>query len=206
MSILSKLSSVRVRLLTKAISLHIITNDSLSYDKLKKYVTSARIFFTDSDLKAVVNTIHFIVYNATRYDVTSQVLCLELGQLGLPNDLAISLSKIYHAHKEQLQVTLTSQTLKLTSLDAIHWRINYVIASSNSTTQEKEAATAVQTAPVVELRMALDISNTEASFGSQHPSSQIVFDASLENVDLLLHELNEARAIFRKVATASDNQ
>jgi hypothetical protein len=229
MAILSKLSSVRVRLLSKQLILHLLSTatqqpdttttmtstiqyQKLEYDKLHKYATSTRTTFTDNDLKAILNTLHFIIYNSTRFQVPNDILKLELEQLGLPSDIAQSLSKMYYTYQNQLQSHLSSQTLKLNSVTNFQWKINYILDSSlhtPPTPQQNEINTSnkkqqqqqqqQQHGPVLEARLVFDINHHLNNNSKQ----QLIFDASMQNVDLLLSQLQECQNIMNQVQPTS---
>lgn len=185
MALISKLSSVRVRLLTKQLFIHLIDNVPLVYDKLQKYASSSRVVLDDHELKAIINTIHFIITNATRFNIDPQILYPELEQLGLPSDVSKSLAKIYMAYQSSLAQKLASQTLKLNNLSSIAWRVNYILDSS------------VGAAPAPEARLVLDIipSKTIKNGRESGKKETVIFDASLDTLDLLLKELIECQNI-----------
>lgn len=189
MAILSKLSSVRVRLLAKQLFVHIIDQTPLVYEKLNKYASSTRVVLDDYELKAVINTIFFIMTNAARFNVEPVILYPELEQLGLPSDVSKSLAKMYMAYKEALAKKLASQTLKLNNLASVQWRVSYIVDSSVA------EATA---AP--EARLVLDIQPSKSIFTPKQQQQQVVFDASLDTVDLLLRELLECQNICESLS------
>jgi hypothetical protein len=224
MAILSRLSSVRIRLLTKQLITHLIDSSPLAYDKLHKFASSSRVVLDDSALKAVINTIYFIVSNATRYDIDPNILYPELEQLGLPSDVAKSLSKIYLAYQAQLTTTFQSKTLKLNSLSQIQWRINYILdnsvqhhAQSQQNQQSSTDSTATPTQspsqPLIEARIILDLKNSAPDLAftkkstnndnSDKINQQIIFDASMQSIDLLLSELKECQTIFNQLQPTS---
>ena len=80
---LSRMSSVRVKLITKQV-ISSVLGLGIAYDKIDMYTTSARMQFSPQDVKAMLAALQFIVSSATRHSVAPEVLVAELEQLGLP--------------------------------------------------------------------------------------------------------------------------
>lgn len=48
-----------------------------------------------SEVQSALAAIHFIFSSACKYEINSQVLSEEIAQLGIPQENAVSLSKVY---------------------------------------------------------------------------------------------------------------
>jgi hypothetical protein len=199
MAILSKLSSVRVRLLAKQLLIHLLEQTPLYYDKLHKYANSSRVYIDDIELKAIMNTINFILTNAARFKINAEILYPELEQLGLPSDVSRSLSKIYHSYHELLLTKLQTQTLKQNSIDSIHWRVNYVLdfhhgGDDNNTDNNTDNN---NTTPHSEARVILEIKPSCSNMAIT--TDQIIFDASYNTIELLLSELIACQQVVARI-------
>lgn len=80
-SVLSKMSSVRMMLILRQIKLELM-GTGVDYEKLRKLTTGPRLNFTSSDIKAMIATLSFILRNAAKYGVDGVgVLPIELQQV-----------------------------------------------------------------------------------------------------------------------------
>lgn len=82
-AILSKMSSVRMKLLCRQIISQVLGRTP-QHDKITKLTTSTRIQLDDRDIKALLAALFFIFNNAGKNDVDPDILNRELQQLGLP--------------------------------------------------------------------------------------------------------------------------
>jgi hypothetical protein len=71
----------------------------------------------DSDVKAVVASLNFIIFNSAKYNVNGDTVAKELQQLGLPKEHSEAVSKVYLSKKDVLREVLRGQTLKRKSRD-----------------------------------------------------------------------------------------
>ena len=69
----------------------------------------------DSDVKAVVASLNFIIFNSSKYNVNGETVAKELQQLGLPKEHSEAVSKVYLSKKDVLRDVLRGQTLKCKS-------------------------------------------------------------------------------------------
>mmetsp|Transcript_14442 Transcript_14442/g.36826 ORF Transcript_14442/g.36826 Transcript_14442/m.36826 type:complete len:202 (-) Transcript_14442:1096-1701(-) len=148
---LSKISSVRVKLLTAQVISNIITGN-IDFKKVNKLVGDATLDITEK--KASLEALYFIVSNAAKYDVEDNQLMNELQQLGLPKEHCESLGRSYKEYKPKLHSVLAENTLKLSSVHDIQWRVDCIV--------QKQGQIDVSL-PVVHLRM----KKTSGSDGSE---------------------------------------
>lgn len=126
-STLSKLSSIKVKLLCG----HVIKDllgEPIDFDKVKKLTSDAKFDF--GDVKASIAVISLIVSNAAKFDVSGDVLSNELQQLGLPKEHATVIVKAYEDCASNMRLQLLRKSLRLSSLEAVNWRVDYVLGSS----------------------------------------------------------------------------
>lgn len=126
-SILSKMTSIKIRQLCNQIVTFLLTGD-MNYDPVHKIASDAK--FELSDAKAIVSAISFILTNATRHSVDGETLSNELQQLGLPKENSGALCKIYSDNCEKLTLALKEKSLRLSKLEKFEWRVDYVLSSS----------------------------------------------------------------------------
>jgi hypothetical protein len=164
----------------------------ISYEKIDKYTTSARMQFSPQDVKAMLAALRFVFSNATKHDVAREVLLAELEQLGLPQDICKALCKTWHAAHPELRDVFRSRVMALPRVARAQWRVDYTLLSS-------EAAVIEQ--PSVRVRLALD----KAPAGWEADSAvaatnAVTFEASADSFAVLLGELKQARAALQLLA------
>ena len=128
---LSNISSVRVKLLCNQIISKLV-DDTIDFGKIRRLTEDTK--FTSSDVKAILSALNFILANAVRNDVESEILSNELQQLGLPKESANAIKRAYVKNRIVLKKALTKKILSLpaikTSNDQIDWSVDYVLSSS----------------------------------------------------------------------------
>jgi len=124
---LSKISAVKIKLLANEIIKH-LQGAEIDYSNVNKHTSGANL--ETSDVKAVVAAIHFIMSNSVKYNVHPDIVAKELQQLGLPKEHAETLSRTYVSKKDVLREEFIEKSLKLTRLESLEWRIDYLISSS----------------------------------------------------------------------------
>ncbi len=123
------MSSVRIKLICKQILAQLLGNP-INAEKLKKLTTGERLNFDTQDVKAMVAALTFILSNATKFDVSEDVLIIELEQLGLPQDICKAVVRVFSASKAELLQHFRAQSLQLPRLQGVEWRVDYVLSSS----------------------------------------------------------------------------
>ena len=100
----------------------------------------------ESDIKAGVAALNFIISSAAKYSVDGESLSHELQQLGLPKggghycsvvmlmfhlEHTSSLCKAYEDNLVNLQSSLQQHSLRVSRLQAVDWRVDHVISSNH---------------------------------------------------------------------------
>uniref|UniRef100_H3CSL5 COMM domain containing 4 n=1 Tax=Tetraodon nigroviridis TaxID=99883 RepID=H3CSL5_TETNG len=176
-STLAKLSSVKMKLLCAQV-LKDLLGEGIDYDKVTKLTADAK--FESGDIKASVAVLSFIFSSAAKYDVDSESLSSELQQLGLPKEHTTALCKSYEDKHSALQERLKATSLRLGRLEAVSWRVDYTLSSSEL--QEVNE-------PLIKLKL----QHQGATPGSAETK---VFSVSADKFRVLLAELKQAQAMM----------
>jgi len=179
-SVLSKMSSVRMKLLVRQVLLQLLGR-GINYAKIKTLTTSARIQFEPSDVKAMIAALHFILSSAAKYDVEPEVLNEELQQLGLPADISKAICKEFAPSKTALREYLASRTLSLPRVVKADWRVDYLLSSS-----------LLQDLKAPSIRFNLHLADPAAP--SDAPAKQVAFEMTAEMFRVFHNELKAVRA------------
>ena len=124
---LSKMSSVKMKLLCVQVMSE-MTGHSIDYVKAAKLTSDAR--FDIGDIKAAIAALNFIFASSARQNVDGETVSSELQQLGLPKEHSHALSKVYDEKLGLLQSTLRQQSMRVSRLNGIEWRVDFVISSN----------------------------------------------------------------------------
>ncbi|KAL0233626.1 hypothetical protein PCE1_002139 [Barthelona sp. PCE] len=127
---LCKLSSVRVKLLTKMVCLFLIspTND-IDYSRVEKYIEGTG--FSVDDAKETLSALHFIVSNAVKHSTEPTTLANELMQLGLHRETCNSMCRTFDKYRTELVDCLDSQRFTNNDFEDIKWRVDKIIVNTS---------------------------------------------------------------------------
>ena len=128
-AVLSRISCVRLKLITRQVINELAGDGALDVDKITKLVPRGP-GFAWPDIKAAVAAIAFIVRQAARSDVDHLVLNAELQQLGLPRENSDGVSRPFRIHRERLLAQARADSLRAPRLLSLDWRLDAVVATS----------------------------------------------------------------------------
>lgn len=176
-STLAKMSSVKMKLLCAQV-LKDLLGDGIDYDKVTKLTADAK--FESGDIKASVAVLSFIFSSVAKHDVDIESLSSELQQLGLPKEHTMGLCKAYEDKHSALQEQLKELSLRLGRLEAVSWRVDYTLSSSELREVNK---------PCVQLK--LQVQGAESGV-----SETTVVSVSTDKFRVLLFELKQAQSLL----------
>ncbi|TRY85127.1 hypothetical protein DNTS_006330 [Danionella cerebrum] len=179
-STLARISSVKMKLLCAQV-LKDQFGEDIDYEKIIKLTTDAK--FDAGDIKASIAVLSFILLSAAKHDVDSESLSSELQQLGLPKEHTTALCKSYEDKHGALQEKLRESSLRLARLEAVSWRVDYTLSSSELQ-QVNE--------PAVQLRLQAQDPLTDSS-------ETTVFSVTADKFRVLLTELKQAQAMMNSL-------
>uniref|UniRef100_A0A8C1QZQ2 COMM domain containing 4 n=1 Tax=Cyprinus carpio TaxID=7962 RepID=A0A8C1QZQ2_CYPCA len=177
MSTLARISSVKMKLLCVQVIKDLL-DEGIDYDKVSKLTSDAK--FESGDIKASIAVLSFILSSAAKHDVDSESLSSELQQLGLPKEHTTGLCKSYEDKHIALQEKLRESSLRLGRLEAVNWRVDYTLSSS----QLKQV-----NEPTVQLRLQVQDPETDST---QTTTVSITAD----KFRVLLTELKQAQTMM----------
>jgi len=129
-SVLSRISCVRLKLITRQVINELAGDGALDVEKVQKLVPNGQ-GFAWTDIKAALAAISYILRQAVRADVDHTVLGAELQQLGLPKENSDGISRPFRIHRIRLREQARANSLRsaprLVSLD---WTMDVILASS----------------------------------------------------------------------------
>ncbi|GLV44111.1 uncharacterized protein CBL_12593 [Carabus blaptoides fortunei] len=116
-TLLSRLSSIKLKLLTRDV-VQSIVSPPLDITKAEKLFTDSKLD-PDADLKRCIACLTFILTSAARFTCDPGVLGNELQQLGLPREHSQSIRKVYVDHSGTLTGALRDKSFRVNKLEKI---------------------------------------------------------------------------------------
>ncbi|KAJ9592499.1 hypothetical protein L9F63_015816 [Diploptera punctata] len=171
---LTRMTSVKMKLVCQQVVKSLL-GESMDCEKITKLTADAK--FESGEVKACVAALLFILSTSARHGVDGDTLNNELQQLGLPREHATALCRVYSDNANVISNTLRSQSLRLSRLKDVQWRMDTVLMDGNTM--------------VPELRLGLQ--TVEPSSGSVQ-NVQLNVDAS--QLHILLADLKRAASIM----------
>ena len=176
-----------------------LLGQDIDFGKITKLTSDTG--FEATDTKACISCLKHIIFSAAKFDCDEQLLEMELQQLGLPKEHTLALCRPYKEKKDVLRQHLESQIFRMTTLESVDWRLDYVISSSSF----RDIA-----CPTVELRLeytdcgaprALDKTARDAAADADAPTASkprqtVSFTVSDDKLRALDHELRAASALM----------
>ena len=191
---LSRISSVRMKLIAKQVLLKMVTG-SMDYEKVLRLLTpkgAARA--SVSDTKGSIAALHFVVENAAKFGVDETTLHQELQQLGLPKENCDALSRQYRDNRAALRAKLVGAAYKHSTLLELDWRVDHVLRSSSSGEVNR---------PCVHLNFLVDTAPHRGELASREPDGERVRETTCEmpadKFDVLVYELRQAQALMASI-------
>lgn len=122
MNTLSRLSSVKLKLLSQVVAQGII-NPPIDIQKAEKLFADSKLD-SDINLRACIACISYILTVSTRFNINSNILQSELQQLGLPREHSTSLKRILDDQITNLTEKFKASSLKLNILKEVTCKID----------------------------------------------------------------------------------
>ena len=132
MSTISKLSSVRVKLLVGQVVRRLVDGE-MDYAKIARLAEGG---VAEGDVRAAVAALHLIVTGGAKHDVEETILAKELEQLGLPKEHSDAVCRPYGKDKERLRAALVDAVVRVDNLVSSRWEL-CVTGPEMETTQER---------------------------------------------------------------------
>ena len=134
MSTISKLSSVRVKLLVGQVVRRLVDGE-MDYAKIARLAEGG---VAEGDVRAAVAALHLIVTGGAKHDVEETILAKELEQLGLPKEHSDAVCRPYGKDKERLRAALVDAVVRVDNLVSSRWELCVTGPEMETTRETKE--------------------------------------------------------------------
>lgn len=180
---LSKITSVKMKLLASQV-VNGILGTPIDFNKVSKLTADAK--YESGDIKAGIAALTFILTSAAKHSVEEECLSNELQQLGLPKELTSAVCRVFSESFSALQKKLKSDSLKLTEIADISWKVDYILWSSLLNEVND---------PSVQLNLHVK------KHGQPEPAVHS-FTMSSNKATLLLHELKQVYSMMEEISNS----
>ena len=123
---LTKISSVKLRILSNQICKFILSKGE-NINDIKKILLDLNL--SEKEASIVISVLDFIFRNASKFDVDDNILNQELQQLGLPQEIAESISKVFKREKNKLREFLKFDVFSFNSINNIDYKFSYSLCN-----------------------------------------------------------------------------
>ena len=124
---LTKFTSVKLRIISNQICRFII-NKGANIQDLKKILDEMNL--NEQESKIVISVLDFIFRNSAKFDVEDIALNQELQQLGLPQENAESISKVFKNQKLKLREFLKGDIFSFNIINDVNFKNSYTLSDN----------------------------------------------------------------------------
>ena len=121
---LSKITPVKLRILGNLICKYIMKEGDTQ--KINKILEE--MYLSPEEITIVISSLCFIIKSSAKFNVDDLIFSQELQQLGLPQDNADAISKVYKKNKDILRNYLKEDIFSFNKINDIHFKTSYCIA------------------------------------------------------------------------------
>ena len=121
---LSKITPVKLRILGNLICKYIMKEGDTQ--KINKILEEMNL--SPEEITIVISSLCFIIKSSAKFNVDDLIFSQELQQLGLPQDNADAISKVYKKNKDILRNYLKEDIFSFNKINDIHFKTGYCIA------------------------------------------------------------------------------
>ena len=124
---LTKFTSVKLRIISNQICRFII-NKGANIQDLKKILDEMNL--NEQESKIVISVLDFIFRKSAKFDVEDIALSQELQQLGLPQENAESISKVFKNQKLKLREFLKGDIFSFNIINDVNFKNSYTLSDN----------------------------------------------------------------------------
>nr|CAG4651455.1 EOG090X0HLW [Simocephalus serrulatus] len=116
MATLSRLSSVKAKLLAQHVARH-LAGQEIDLKKSNSLLADSKL--PESDVRSLLASIEFVLTSASRFSTGEDHLRAELQQVGLPREHAAALAKVHHDNSSSIRGRLIQDSLTMNKMEDI---------------------------------------------------------------------------------------
>lgn len=192
---LNKISAIKLKLVLQQI-LRKILGQAYDQDKLIKICKDQKL--SSDDTRCLLALIEFILSQAGKHLISEQSFSKDLLQMGIAIENSNAIVKLYQENQENLVKALRQQTLRVSQINSMSYKVNHIFATSASgigqsqTTGQLEPLTSVVT---------LGIDMTEFPNEADKKKTFVKFSAPKDKFLQFSRDMKEALALLENAQT-----
>lgn len=192
---LNKISAIKLKLVLQQI-LRKILGQAYDQDKLIKICKDQKL--SSDDTRCLLALIEFILSQAGKHLISEQSFSKDLLQMGIAIENSNAIVKLYQENQENLVKSLRQQTLRVSQINSMSYKVNHIFATSASgigqsqTTGQLEPLTSVVT---------LGIDMTEFPNEADKKKTFVKFSAPKDKFLQFSRDMKEALALLENAQT-----
>jgi len=183
-SILSKITSVKLRLVVTNVFKHLIDGIE-NFEKVYGLLENSG--FIRDEIISILASLDYIISNSIRYGVSDDTLLKDLIDLGLPKENCESITKGFRENAQKLREKKEGNTFKVSKLEKIDYNVNEIISSKK-----------LRNPQLYDTKYA-EISLAVKDKSQSEKTEDIRFTMTKEKTLTLLAELKKAQEIIEKI-------
>ena len=121
---ISKITPVKLRILGNLICKYIMKEGDTV--KIKKILEEMNL--SPEEITIVISSLCFIIKSSAKFNIDDMMLSQELQQLGLPQDTADAISKVFKKNKDVLRNYLKEDIFSFKRVSDVHYKTSYCMA------------------------------------------------------------------------------
>ena len=121
---LTNITPVKLRIIGNLICKYIMKEGDTK--KITKILEEMNL--SPEEITIVISSLCFIIKSSGKFNVDDMMLSQELQQLGMPQDNADALSKVYKKNRDVLRAYLKEDIFSFNKINDVHFKTSYVVA------------------------------------------------------------------------------
>ncbi len=202
-TMLTKVTNIKLRIISNNL-INCILNNGKSLPDLRKALEEMK--FNSDDSSIIISVLEFIFKNSSKFEIEDIVLNQELQQLGLPQENADSISKVFKNQRENLKNKLKDQVFSFSKVLGVEHKVSYLLADDMYNFQVDEKTEEDDTEKVsdkeikaldTKIDLILKIGNT-SNLGSSNDKENYHLSTNKITLGKMINDLEKSLELIKK--------
>ena len=192
---LNKISAIKLKLVLQQI-LRKILGQPYDQEKLIKLCKDQKL--SSDDTRCLLDLIEYILTQAGKHLVSEQSFSKDLLQMGIAIENSNAIVKIYQENQENLVKSLRQQTLRVSQINSMSYKVNHIFATSSSGIGQSQTTGTIE--PLTSV-VTLGIDLTQFPNEADKSKTFVKFSASKDKFLQFSRDMKEALALLEGAQT-----
>ena len=141
--LVNRMSTIKLKIILAQISKKIISQGSgfsgeLTYDQDRLFKLCKDQKFEQEETRCFLAIIEFILCQAAKHDTSDITLSKDLTQMGVAIESSNGITKAFAENQDHLVKAMKNQTLRVSALSDLNYKLSYLMASSMTGKAEED--------------------------------------------------------------------